>query len=187
MDVRTQVRRTGSPVPGVSGTRCRGPTWRSWKAVLTSWQLYASTSITVTANMTADKIQKELQEFTRGHIPRDIAASHSRYPCGGQTAVALLQNCDRTESRRHWRSDDEIKHYKCSHYWLGWEWAEVGAEGEPVCPAFSTLHWSVVCMPVPKALRTLPSLSAHFSYVPRLKLTARRYLYRDQQLLLNNV
>lgn len=51
------------------------------------------------------------------------------------------------------------------------------------CPTFNTLQWSTVCMPVSKAVRTLPSLSVYFSYVPRPKLTALQYPSGHQQTL----
>lgn len=71
---------TNSPVPGVSGTRLSGPTCSTWNAVLTSWQLYASASITFIRIATNVTIQTALREFKRELPPRDIAASHSGYP-----------------------------------------------------------------------------------------------------------
>lgn len=43
--------------------------------------------------MTADKIQKDPQEFTRGHIPRDIAASHNQVSLWWIDYCSLTPNC----------------------------------------------------------------------------------------------
>ena len=96
-----------SPVPGDSGTRLRGPIWPSWNAVLTSWQLYANTSTTFTANKVAEKIHKYPQKFTRGHVPRDIAASHSRCPCDNLLWLDWKLRGGRLWSQGQWSSYDE--------------------------------------------------------------------------------
>lgn len=160
--------RTRSPVPGVSGTRCSGPTCRSWKAVLTSWQLYASTSIAFNANTSADKTQKDPQEFTRGHIPRDIAASHAGYPRGLRTGARVQSvwqcwletslKCDEaTMSLNIWQTSTPPSLISHIIGWGEWErlkagWRSWGSRAQmkrvwelkPVCPALHTLQWSTL-------------------------------------------
>lgn len=122
---------TCSPVVGVSGTRCCGPTCRSWNAVLTSWQLYACTSTTCTANNSCTvKIQKHRQEFTRENTPRNIAASHTRCPRGW--TVWLEPGCSVCDSVRYGWSRSTMRrrwllniwqNVWFSHHWLEWVWA----------------------------------------------------------------
>lgn len=64
-----------SPVPGASGTHFRGPMWRSWKAVFTSWQLCAFTQGATNNNAVATRVD---QKWTRRSRARDIAPSQSR-------------------------------------------------------------------------------------------------------------
>ncbi len=62
------------PVAAVSGTHLNEPTWRSWKAVFTSWQLCALAQWTLHINILESRIHKQ---HTRGAVLRSIAPSQS--------------------------------------------------------------------------------------------------------------
>lgn len=62
------------PVAAVSGTHLNEPTWRSWKAVLTSWQLCALAQWTLHTNTLESRIHNQ---HTRGAVLRSIAPSQS--------------------------------------------------------------------------------------------------------------
>lgn len=107
-----------------------------------------------------------LPHLTAGILEAD------RLPC---SYSGLWKSADR---KRNWSNDDEFKHHRHSHHWLGWSCGSSCGHRErcglePVCPTFNTLQWSAVCVPVSKERSPLPFCSLQQQCVSRIRLSEK--------------